>query len=268
MQGKLIKDKETPRAPDSPSAPLVDSEVDKSWHIGARLRNYLITGLVVAGPIAITIYVVRLAISSVDGWVKPWLPNTYNPDKYLPFEIPGVGLVIAILGLMLIGALTANLIGRTLLSSGEMMLGRMPIVRNVYGLVKQIFESVASVRGQSRFQKVGLLQFPAKGVWSIVFVTSEAAHEVKQRLPSEEDLVTVFVPTGFVPPTGFVCFVPRRDVTFINMTVEDAARIIVSGGMAGPEQSKIKALAAKAVPPEVAAAMKAATLEPGTRPLT
>ena len=263
MQGKHIKDKEAPPASEEPTGPLVEAGVDKSWHIGARLRNYLITGLVVVGPIAITIYVVRLAISSVDGWVKPWLPNMYNPDKYLPIEIPGVGLVIAIIGLMLIGALTANLIGRTLLSSGEMMLARMPIVRNVYGLVKQIFESVAATRGQARFQKVGLIQFPARGIWSIVFVTSEAADEIKSRLHTEEDLVTVFVPTGFVPPTGFVCFVQRRDVVFINMTVEDAARIIVSGGMAGPEQTKVKALAAKTVPPEIAAAMKAATMETG-----
>ena len=263
MQGKHNKDK----VPSEPEVvipnPVLEAQVDKSWHLGARLRNYLITGLVIAGPIAITIYVVRLAISSVDGWVKPWLPNTYNPDKYLPFEIPGVGLVIAIIGLMLIGALTANLIGRTMLSFGEILLGRMPIVRNVYGLLKQIFESVASVRGQPRFQKVGLVQFPAKGIWSLVFVTSEATEEIKSRLHTEEDLVTVFVPTGFVPPTGFVCFVQRRDVVFINMTVEDAARIIVSGGMAGPEQTKVKVLATKSVPPEIAAAMKAATVEAG-----
>jgi uncharacterized membrane protein len=261
MQGKHNNDK----APSEPevgiSNPVLEAQVDKSWHLGARFRNYLITGLVVAGPIAITIYVVRLAISSVDGWVKPWLPNMYNPDKYLPFEIPGVGLVIAVIGLMLIGALTANLIGRTMLSFGEILLGRMPIVRNVYGLLKQIFESVASVRGQARFQKVGLVQFPAKGIWSLAFVTSEAAEEIKSRLHTEEDLVTVFVPTGFVPPTGFVCFVQRRDVVFINMTVEDAARIIVSGGMAGPEQTKVRALAGKSAPPEVAAAMKAATVE-------
>ena len=99
---------------------------------GARLRNYFLTGLVVVGPVTITLYIAWYFITIVDAWVKPYVPRIYNPDYYLPFPIPGVGLLFAIVGLTLIGALAANLLGRSLISAGELMLGRMPIVRNVY----------------------------------------------------------------------------------------------------------------------------------------
>jgi uncharacterized membrane protein len=228
--------------------PLVrlTQNADPSWHIGARLRNYFITGLVVVGPVTITLYIGWTFIKWVDAWVKPWLPRIYNPDTYLPIEIPGVGLIFAILGLMMIGALTANLIGRALISSGELMLGRMPIVRNVYGLLKQVFESVVQTGNGARFQKVGLIEFPSAGIWSIVFLTAEATTEIKAKLPGVPDLITVFMPTGIMPPTGFVCFVPRATVILVDMTVEDAAKIVVSAGMAGPDQARLKRLAEEA----------------------
>ena len=144
-------------------------------HLGWRLRNYFLTGLVVVGPVTITLYIAWYFINIIDAWVKPYIPRFYNPDTYVPFPIPGVGLIFAIIGLTLIGALAANLLGRSLISAGEMMLGRTPIVRNVYRGLKQIFELVvtASAPGQE-FQKVGLIEFPSKGIWSIVFVTGEA----------------------------------------------------------------------------------------------
>ena len=116
------------------------------------------------------------------------------------------------------------------------MLGRMPIVRNVYRALKQIFESVVSATepGQS-VQKVGLIEFPSKGLWSLVFVTGETGGEIAGAKPGgNAELYNVFMPTGIVPPTGFVCFVPRENVTFLNMTMEDAAKIIISGGMVAP----------------------------------
>jgi uncharacterized membrane protein len=157
-----------------------------------------------------------------------------------------VGLVFAIVGLTLIGALAANLLGRSLISAGELMLGRMPIVRNVYQGLKQIFESVVTASAPSKgFQKVALMEFPSKGIWSLVFVTGDAAEQIGAEIPGE-DLISVFMPTGMLPPSGFVCFVPRASVTQVHMSVEDAAKIIISAGMVNPEtQERLKQLAWK-----------------------
>ena len=138
----------------------------------------------VVGPVTITLYIAWYFINIVDAWVKPYIPRIYNPESYLPFPVPGVGLVFAIVGLTLIGALAANLLGRSLISAGELMLGRMPIVRNVYQGLKQIFESVVTASAPSQgFQKVALMEFPSKGIWSIVFVTGEAAEQISAEIP-------------------------------------------------------------------------------------
>lgn len=202
-------------------------------HAGARLRNYFLTGLVVVGPVTITLYIAWYFINIVDAWVKPYIPKIYNPESYLPFPVPGVGLVFAIVGLTLIGALAANLLGRSLISAGELMVGRMPIVRNVYQGLKQIFESVVTASAPSQsFQKVALMEFPSKGIWSIVFVTGEATEQIASEVPGH-DLISVFMPTGMLPPSGFVCFVPRANVMPVKMSVEDAAKIIISAGKIG-----------------------------------
>jgi uncharacterized membrane protein len=227
-------------------AKLAFEAAPEPLHAGARLRNYFLTGLVVVGPVTITLYIAWYFINIVDAWVKPYIPRIYNPESYVPFPIPGVGLLFAIVGLTLIGALAANLLGRSLISAGEMALGRMPIVRNVYQGLKQIFESVvtASAPNQS-FQKVGLMEFPSKGIWSVVFVTGEAADQIAAEFPSE-DMISVFMPTGMLPPSGFVCFVPRHQVMLIKMSVEDAAKIIISAGMVNPEtQARLKEIVAK-----------------------
>ena len=150
-------------------------------HLGARLRNYFVTGLVVVGPVGITLYIAWNFITMVDAWVKPYVPRIYNPDYYLPFPIPGVGLLFAVVLLTIIGALAGKLLGRSLISAGELMLGRTPIVRNVYRGLKQIFESVVTASSPSQsFQKVALMEFPSKGIWSIVFVTGEAVGRDQQ----------------------------------------------------------------------------------------
>ena len=220
------------------------------WRLGARLRNYFLTGLVVVGPVAITVYIAWYVINIVDRWVKPYIPGIYNPDTYLPFAVPGFGLVFAILMLTMIGALAANLLGRSLISTGERMLDRMPVVRNLYRALKQIFESVLTVTApQQAFQKVGVLEFPSKGIWSLVFVTGEAAKQISALNP-QDDLISVFMPTGMLPPSGFVCFVPRTSVTLIGMSVEDAAKIIISAGMVNPEtQAQLRELRKTGVTP-------------------
>lgn len=208
--------------------------------IGSRLRNYFTTGILIVGPLTITLYIIWTVVNLIDAWVKPLLPQSYLPGTYLPFAIPGIGLIFAVIAVTIVGALAANLLGRTLISFGELMLDRMPIVRNVYRAIKQLFEGIlTATASEQAFQKVGVIQFPSKGIWAIVFVTNEAAGEIASALPGDDDdLLTVFMPTGVVPPTGFICFVPRADVTLLEMSAEDAAKIIVSGGMVIPQHEK------------------------------
>jgi uncharacterized membrane protein len=225
---------------------LTEPDNGADFRLGARLRNYFLTGLVVVGPVTITIYTSWWFINVVDAWVKPFLPEALKPDTYLPFPIPGIGLIFGIVALTMVGALAANLLGRTIISSGELFLGRMPIVRNIYRALKQFFESIVSAAAPgTSFQKVGLIEFPSEGIWSLVYVTGEASGEIKKAAPGgERDLVAVFLPTGIVPPSGFVSFVPRRDIILLDMTVEDAAKIVFSAGMVMPEyQKKLKSLA-------------------------
>ena len=236
---------ETPIASEVTRGGALPTPAKDEQRLTARLRKYLLAGLVVVAPVCITLYLAWRFITLVDDWVKPYVPSAYNPDKYLPFPVPGVGLVFAVLLLTIIGALAANILGRV----GDLMLGRAPIVRNVYQGLKQIFESVASVPKQG-FQKVGMMEFPSKGIWSIVFLTGEAAQEIKQeinKVAPGQDLVRVFMPTGMLPPSGFVCFVPRESVVPLHMSVEDAAKIIISAGMVNPEtQAKLRSMAAAA----------------------
>lgn len=232
-----------------PLTRLSQPDPAEPWHIGTRLRNYFLTGLVIVGPVAITIYAVNWFITIIDAWIKPILPRIYNPDTYLPFQIPGVGLVVAILGLMMIGALAANLLGRTLVSYGELMVGRMPVVRNVYRGLKQIFETVLTQKGGT-FKKVALIEFPAKGLWSLVFVAADAKGEIQEKLAhqpgtvaptrhggveaGEHQFIGVFLPT--VPPTtGYVVYVERRNIVYLDMSVEDAAKLLLSAGLVMPD---------------------------------
>jgi uncharacterized membrane protein len=214
---------------------LLSVEPVHSSHLGARLRGYFLTGLIVVGPVAITLYVVWWFINLVDAWVKPLIPNTYLPETYLPFSVPGVGLIVGIIGLMLVGALTANLFGRTIVSYGEMMLDRMPVVRGVYRLFKQIFETIFSNSGSS-FKRVGLIEFPRKGIYALVFVSGDPPGEVADKLGNGDALMTVFMPNAPNPTTGFVIFMPAKDVILLDMAMEDGAKMIVSAGLVAPQR--------------------------------
>jgi uncharacterized membrane protein len=180
----------------------------------------------------------------VDAWVKPLVPQAYLPDTYLPFRVPGVGLIVGILGLMLVGALTANLFGRTIVSYGEMMLDRMPVVRGVYRLVKQIFTTIFSKSGTS-FKRVGLIEFPRRGLYALVFLAGDPPQEVDQKVGGGNPLITVFMPNGPNPTTGFIVFIPASEVIPLDLAVEDAAKLVVSAGLVGPDsqQEELRKLA-------------------------
>ncbi|HSD91569.1 MAG TPA: DUF502 domain-containing protein [Methyloceanibacter sp.] len=224
---------------------LLGADGPHSSHLGARLRGYFLTGLIVVGPVAITIYVVWWFINLVDGWVKPLIPKTYLPETYIPYNVPGVGLIVGILALIVIGALTANLFGRTIVSYGEMMLDRMPVVRGVYRLLKQIFQTIFSSTGHS-FKRVGVIEFPRRGLYALVFISGDPPSEVKDRLGNGEALMTVFMPNAPNPTTGFVMFMPAKDVTLLDMAIEDGIKMVVSAGLVTPPQDQLKKLAEEA----------------------
>jgi uncharacterized membrane protein len=199
-----------------------------------RLRNYFLTGLIVAGPLAITIYITWWFINLVDGWVKPFVPARYLPETYLPFTIPGFGLVIALFGLTLLGFLTANLVGRTLLDAGELLLARMPVIRGLYKGVKQIFETVFKQDGNS-FRQVGLIEWPGEGLWSICFITEPAQGALAAALPGA-DHVCVFVPCTPNPTTGYLVVMERSRVREIDVTTDEAFKLLMSMGIIQPDR--------------------------------
>ena len=201
----------------------------------ARLRNYFLTGLIICAPVGITVYLVWSLIGWVDSWVIPYIPAVYNPDTYLPFSLPGFGLLIALFSITVVGFLTANYIGRTIWSYGEDILGRMPVVRNLYSGLKQIFQTVLSDKSSS-FQEVGLIEYPRKGLWAIVFIATDARGEVDVKLKkAKQETVAVFLPTTPNPTSGFLLFVPKKDVTILDMKVEDAAKLVISAGLVTPD---------------------------------
>ncbi len=216
-----------------------DPPVKRRIGFGMRLRNYFLTGLVIAAPLSITIYITWTFIGWVDAWVKPWIPERYNPDHYLPFTVPGFGLIVAIVVLIVLGATTANLFGRTIISYGELLLDRTPLVRSIYRGLKQIFETVLSQTNQS-FKDVGLIEYPRPGLWAVVFIATETKGELSEKAGGDEtDLLSVFLPTTPNPTSGFLLFVPRKDVIVLDMTVEEAAKVVISGGLVTPTRDNV-----------------------------
>ena len=203
-----------------------------------RLRNYFLTGFIVCAPLAITLYIAWSFIGWVDSWVKPYIPSRYSPETYLSFKLPGFGLIVALVLITLIGFLTANIAGRAVVAFGEGLLGRMPLVRGIYGSLKQIFQTVLSNKGDM-FSQVGLVEYPRKDVWSLVFVTGEKETEIGQKLDKDGDpLIAVFMPCAPNPTTGFLMYVRKSEIIGLDMTPEEAARLIVSAGLVPPEIKK------------------------------
>jgi uncharacterized membrane protein len=211
----------------------------------SRLRNYFLTGLVVAGPVAVTAWLIWWFVTWVDNLVRPLIPIAYRPETYLPIALPGFGLIIAFVALTLLGFLTANLVGSSVVSFGEGLLSRMPIVRPIYRTTKQIFQTLFSA-GESSFRRVGLVEFPAPGMWSLVFLTQPPSPPIAAHLPQTEH-ISAFLPCTPNPTTGFFFYVPRADVIDLDISVEQAMSLLISAGIIQPgiedPQHRLAALA-------------------------
>jgi uncharacterized membrane protein len=213
--------------------------------LGQRLRSWFFTGLVVFGPVAVTAYLAWWAVDTVDNWVRPWFPLSLTPDGYLPFHVPGFGVIIAIVGLTLLGFLTANFVGRSLVRFGEAMLDRTPLVRGVYKGFKQVFETIFSQSG-TQFRKVGLVEFPVKGSWSIVFISSAPGETIARTLPGQKPMISVFMPCTPNPTTGFFFYVAADEVVDLPISADDAAKLIMSAGLIQPQSHAALAAMAEA----------------------
>jgi len=224
------------------SAPEIAVDVSTAHHsVIARLRNYFLTGLILVGPIYITINLTWWFINWVDDLMRPFIPIGLRAETYLPFKVPGYGLIAALFALTLLGFLAASLIGRTLVEFSESLLNRMPIVRPIYKTMKQIFETLFSKSGSS-FRKVALAEFPT-GMWSVVFLATPPSGDLASRLPPGNDFVSCFLPCTPNPTTGFFFYAPRNKVIELDITVEQAMALIMSAGMVQPDPDAQKKLA-------------------------
>lgn len=199
---------------------------------GARVRAYFLAGVLVTAPFALTAYLAWWIVDVVDSRVMTLFPDRYNPNAYLPVGIPGIGLIVAFVLLTLIGALTAGLAGRMLIGFSETLLNRMPVVRGVYGAIKQIVSTIVSQQSTS-FREVVLVQWPREGMWTIGFVTGTPTDEI-QALSADRDMVGVYVPTTPNPTSGYLMWIERRDIVPMSITVEEGIKLVVSCGIVTP----------------------------------
>ena len=207
----------------------------------AGFRNSFLTGLVVIAPVALTILLIWSVIGWIDGFVLPFIPNLYHPDNILntifgqdvAINIRGLGVVVFLLFTTFVGWIAKGFLGRSLIRVGENLVRRMPVVRSIYSGVKQIAETVFAQSDRS-FEKACLIEYPRKGIWAVGFISTEAKGEVKYKAKSNSDLLSVFVPTTPNPTSGFMLFFPRNDVIELEMSIEDAAKLVISAGLVYP----------------------------------
>lgn len=196
--------------------------------LGAKIRAYFFTGILVTAPVAITLYMAYKFIVWIDRLVNQILPPQYKFDEILPFTIPGIGLVVLVLALILVGMFAAGFLGKFFLRLGEWIVYKVPLISSIYSVLKQIFETFFSTKTQA-FSKVVMLEYPRKGIWILGFVSSELRGEVKEKFA--EEMLNVFIPTTPNPTSGFLIFVPKKDTIELDMKVEEGIKFVISGGL-------------------------------------
>jgi uncharacterized membrane protein len=223
----------------------------------SRLRGNFLAGLIVVAPIGMTIWLIWTVVGWIDGWVWPFIPRAYQPEELVNWvmgypenrisvNVRGIGMVIFLLFTAVVGWITKGFLGRSLLRFGENLVDRMPVVRSIYSGVKQIAETVFSQRDTS-FDKACLVEYPRRGIWAIAFISTSAKGEIASGIPVEDQKVSVFLPTTPNPTSGFLLFVPKSDVIELEMSVEDAAKLVISAGLVYPNAKDPSA------PPKLAA---------------
>ncbi len=201
----------------------------KKTALFGRLRTYFFTGLLVTAPPALTIYLAVLFVGFVDNHVRRLIPEEYNPEQYLPFAIPGAGVLAVILAMIGIGVFTTGFVGRFFMRKWEKMWEKIPFVSGVYSTFKQLFETIFSKKSNA-FRQVVLVEFPRKDAWTLAFVTADVPAGVQNPL-QRDDLITVYVPTTPNPTSGYLMIYKKEDVIPVDMSVEDGLKYIISLGI-------------------------------------
>ena len=211
----------------------------------ARLRTSFLTGIVVIAPVALTLWLIWSVIGWFDGFVLPFVPDAYRPEQILntifgydlQLNIRGVGVVVFLVFATLVGWLAKGLIGRSFIKYAENVVNRMPVVRSLYSGIKQIAETVFAQQERS-FEKACMIEYPRKGIWAIGFISTTAKGEIAERNSSKGPMVSVFVPTTPNPTSGFLLFFPKADIVELDMSIEDAAKLVISAGLVYPPTKK------------------------------
>ncbi|MEN8684060.1 DUF502 domain-containing protein [Marivita sp.] len=199
----------------------------------ARLRSSFLTGIVVIAPVALTIWLIWTLMGWIDGFVLPLVPGRFNPEQFIGINLRGVGVIFFLVFTVFVGWVAKGLIGRSLIRFAESLVERMPVVRSIYSGVKQIAETIFA-QSERNFEKACLIQYPRKGIWAIGFISTDARGEVANRAETMGKLISVFVPTTPNPTSGFLLFFPEEDVVELDMTIEDAAKLVISAGLVYP----------------------------------
>ncbi len=201
----------------------------------ANLRASFLTGLVVIAPIGLTLYLIWTVVGWIDGFVLPLVPARFNPEQYIGINLRGVGVIFFLFFTIAVGWIAKGIIGRSLINAAEELVGQMPVVRSIYNGLKQIAETVFAQQDTS-FDKACMIEYPRKGSWALGFISTPARGEINRRAPCDDDLLSIFVPTTPNPTSGFLLYIPRRDVIELDMTVEDAAKLVISAGLVYPPE--------------------------------
>lgn len=199
----------------------------------SRLRASFLTGIVVIAPVALTIWLIWTIMGWIDGFVLPLVPSRFNPEQYIGINLRGVGVIFFLVFTVFVGWVAKGLIGRSLIRFAEGLVERMPVVRSIYSGVKQIAETIFA-QSERNFETACLIQYPRKGIWAIGFISTDARGEVADRAETMGKLISVFVPTTPNPTSGFLLFFPQEDVIELDMSIEDAAKLVISAGLVYP----------------------------------
>ena len=212
----------------------------------SRLRASFLTGLVVIAPVGLTIWLIWSVVGWIDGFVLPLVPKAYHPDRMLQdflgldpsvqINVRGLGVVIFLLFTIVVGWMAKGIIGRSLIRFAEGLVERTPVVRTIYSGIKQISETIFA-QSERSFETACLIEYPRRGIWALGFISTTAKGEVAAKADPDDEMVSVFLPTTPNPTSGFLLFFPRRDVIELDMSVEDAAKLVISAGLVYPNGS-------------------------------
>ena len=215
------------------TTPFDENNTPRRPGLFAGLRASFLTGLIVIAPIGLTIWLIWTVVGWIDGFVLPLVPYNFRPEQYIGINLRGVGVIIFLIFTVIVGWIAKGLLGRSLIRWAESLVERTPVVRSIYSGIKQIAETVFA-QSERSFERACLIEYPRRGIWAIGFISTDTKGEVARKSGGESDMVSVFVPTTPNPTSGFLLFFPKEDIQELDMTIEEAAKLVISAGLVYP----------------------------------